>query len=331
VNSYGYPLERPHSPLFRSIATFFGAGPDAFMDDVATLRLDATVIFPRAKPEVRETLLAAGIYERSDLVFVQYMPGGKAVFAYVHSGVCDTQTPEIPISPGTPHRLIVDYSAAAKRLVIRLDDKAILDFPTTFFPTSRDRVTLGRIRVGRFGQRDFSGRMDVAPDGLVFVAGPIIASRVYTPSPAQDTVRPVAELLNYDLDGLLAHSARVVYGKQPARPPVLPQGVFQVTDGKDHFATEFQPVGVSGSPPVTAIEITVIDQASDGRFGSVNMIFQDQGYNALYSSGSLFTGEDHALVALPAGTRSVRIAFLANDQGYIKFPKLVRLRAFIDK
>jgi hypothetical protein len=169
VNSYGYPLERPYSPLFRSIATFFGAGPDAFMQDVETLRLDARVIFPRAKPGVRETLLAAGIYERSDFVYVQYMPGGKAIFAYVHSGVCDTQTPEIPISPGTPHHLIVDYSATAKKVVVRLDDKAILDFPITFFPTSRDRITLGRIRVGRFGQRDFSGRMDVAPGGLVFV------------------------------------------------------------------------------------------------------------------------------------------------------------------
>jgi hypothetical protein len=140
------------------------------MEDVETLHLDATVIFPRAKPEVRETLLAAGIYERWDLVYLQYMPGGRAVFSYVHSGVCDTQTPEIPISPGTPHRLMVDYSAAARKLVVRLDDKAILDFPTTFFPTSRDRVTLGRIRVGRFGQRDFSGRMDIAPNGLVLVA-----------------------------------------------------------------------------------------------------------------------------------------------------------------
>jgi len=169
VNSYGYPLERPRSALFRSIATFFGAGPDAFMQDVETLHLDAKAIFPSAKPEVRETLLASGIYERSDLVFVQYRPGGQAIFGYVHSGVCDTQTPEIPISPGTPHHLVVDYSAAVKRVVVRLDDKAVLDFPTTFFPTSRDRITLGRIRVGRFGLRDFSGRMDVAPNGLVFV------------------------------------------------------------------------------------------------------------------------------------------------------------------
>jgi hypothetical protein len=169
VNSYGYPLERPYSPLFRSIATFFGAGPDAFMQNVETLHLDATVVFPRAKPEVRETLLASGIYERWDLLFVEYVPGGNAMFVYVQSGVSCTYSGYIPISPGTPHRLRVDYSAAAKRVVVRLDGRAVLDLPTTFFPTSRDRITLGRIRVGRFGQRDFSGRMDVAPNGLVFV------------------------------------------------------------------------------------------------------------------------------------------------------------------
>jgi hypothetical protein len=170
VNSYGYPLEQPYSPLFRSIATFFGAGPDAFMQNVETLHLDATVVFPRAKPEVRETLLASGIYERWDLLFVEYVAGGYAMFVYVQGGVSYTYSGYIPISPGTPHHLMVDYSAAAKRLVVRLDDRAVLDLPTTFFPTSRDRITLGRIGVGRFGQRDFSGRMDVAPNGLVLVA-----------------------------------------------------------------------------------------------------------------------------------------------------------------
>jgi hypothetical protein len=139
------------------------------MQNVETLHLDATVVFPRAKPEVRETLLASGIYERWDLLFVEYVPGDIVMFVYVKSGVSYTYSPYIRISPGTPQRLTVDYSAAAKRLVVRLDDKAALDLPTTFFPTSRDRVTLGRIRVGRFGVRDFSGRMDVAPTGLVFV------------------------------------------------------------------------------------------------------------------------------------------------------------------
>ncbi len=331
VNSYGYPLERPHSSLFRSIATLFGAGPNALMEDVQALRLDATVVFPRAEPGARETLLAAGIYERWDLLFVTYERTGEVTFSYVHSGVCDITSPAVQISFGTPHHLTVDYSAATHRLVVSLDDRTILDVATTFFPTSRDRVTLGRIRVGRFRVRDFSGRIDVAPGGLVLVSRPVIAPKVYTSSPSKDTVRPVAEILNYDLDGLLTHTLHAVYGKQPARPPVLPRGVFEVTDSRDHFATEFQPVGVPGSPPVTAIEVTAIDQANLDRFDIVNMIFQDQGYNTLYSSGSLPAGEDHALVALPAGTRAVRVAFLANDRGYIRFPKLVRLRAFTNK
>src|ERR1035437_2937243 len=88
VNSYGYPLERPYSTLFRSIATRFGAGQDAIMQDLETLHLDATVIFPRvAKPEVRETLLATGIYERWDLLFVEYVPGDIVMFVYVKPGV----------------------------------------------------------------------------------------------------------------------------------------------------------------------------------------------------------------------------------------------------
>jgi hypothetical protein len=110
------------------------------------------------------------MYEKWDLLFVEYVAGGMAMFSYVHSGTFDTWSAWIPISPGTPHHLAVDYSAAAKKVSVRLDDKAILDSPTTFYPTSRDRVTLGRMRVGRFGLRDFSGRMDVAPNGLVVAA-----------------------------------------------------------------------------------------------------------------------------------------------------------------
>jgi hypothetical protein len=71
------------------------------------------------------------------VLFVEYVPGGNAMFAYVHGGIFYTYPPWIPISPGTLHCLIVDYSAAAKRVVVRLDDKAILDSPTTFFPHPR--------------------------------------------------------------------------------------------------------------------------------------------------------------------------------------------------
>jgi hypothetical protein len=172
VNSYGYPLEKPYNPLFRSIATHFGAGLDAFMQDVAKFHFAATITFPNARSGTREAIFAAGIWERWDLLFVQYQPGSTAIFSFVHAGVSDTQTSPIPVSPGTPHRLTADYSAAEKRLVMRLDDKVILDYPTTFHPTSRDRITVGSIRAGSFRVRDFSGKIQLAPNGLVFVPRP---------------------------------------------------------------------------------------------------------------------------------------------------------------
>jgi hypothetical protein len=178
-------------------------------------------------------------------------------------------------------------------------------------------------------------RSSVRPNGfgiaLLRVTRLELAPKVYTLSPSRDTVRPVAELLNYDLDGLLTHTGHAVYGKELAPPPGLPRGVFKVTDMKDHFGTNFQPISVQGSPPVTAVEVTAIDQATDDRFGSINMIFQDQDYRTLYSTGTLPRGEDRTLVALPAGTRTIRVAFLANDLGFIKFPKAVQLRAFANK
>jgi hypothetical protein len=163
------------------------------------------------------------------------------------------------------------------------------------------------------------------------IAGPVRAHRVSLPSPSADTLSPAAGLLDYDLDGLLAHAEHTFYGKAPAKPPALPRGVFKVTGGKDHFATGFQPVAAPGTPTVTAVEVSVTDQPDCDRFGTVNMVLQNQDFNTLYWSGTLPDGEDHTLVALPAGTRSVRVAFLANDQGYIRFPTAVRLRAFTGK
>ena len=167
--------------------------------------------------------------------------------------------------------------------------------------------------------------------GLLQVTGPGVAPKVNTSSPPVDAVRPVAELLNYDLNGLLTRTLHAAYGKQPANPVALPPGVFSVTDAKDHFATPFLPVGAPGSARVTAVEVTVIDRAYLGRFGPIDMIFQDQGYNILYSSGTLPNDVDRTLVSLPAGTHAVRVAFLANDRGFIRFPAAVRLRAFAKK
>jgi hypothetical protein len=61
------------------------------------------------------------------------------------------------------------------------------------------------------------------------------------------------------------------------------------------------------------------------------MVFQDQDCRTLYSSGTLPGGEGHTRVGLPPGTRSVRVAFLANDRGFIKFPRALQLRTFTNK
>ncbi|HEY1495356.1 MAG TPA: hypothetical protein VGF49_12480 [Candidatus Solibacter sp.] len=171
VNSYGYPLEQPYSRLFASIATGLGAGPNALMKNTEKVHLDATITFPNGRPETRETILASGIYERWDMLLVQYEPGGKATLALVHCGVSDTWSPWITISPGRPYHLTVDYSAAAGRMLVRLDGVAVMDVPAKFYPTSRDRVTIGRMQVGRFEVRDFSGKIDVPSNGLQFAAG----------------------------------------------------------------------------------------------------------------------------------------------------------------
>jgi hypothetical protein len=158
-----------------------------------------------------------------------------------------------------------------------------------------------------------------------------MAPIVYALSPAKDAVRPVGELLNYDLEGLLTHTEHAVYGREPAKPFALPRGVFKITDTRDHFRTYFQPIDTLGSSPIVAVEVNATDPSSIEEFGSVNMVFQDQDCRTLYSSGTLPGGEGHTRVGLPPGTRSVRVAFLANDRGFIKFPRALQLRTFTNK
>jgi hypothetical protein len=160
VNSYGYPLERAPNTAFRSIASFFGAGPESYTETIGELHWEATVTFPHGKPEVNETLLASGIYEAWDALFVQYVKGDKAMFVWVHCGNGDFWAPWVQLKPGTPQRLTVDYSAKAKRVTVKLDDAVVLDFPGTFYPSARDAVTTGTIKVGRFNLRDFSGKLE---------------------------------------------------------------------------------------------------------------------------------------------------------------------------
>ena len=331
VNSYGYPLEQPRSATFASLATFFGAGPDAIMNDVKTLHFDANVVFSQAQPGTREALLSTGIYERWDLLFVQYQPNNAVSFGYVHSGVSHYMSPDIPILFGVPQHLEADYSVNATKILVRLNQRTIIQFPTVFYPTSRDRLSIGKMRAGKFSLRNFSGTIQPAPGGMVLDLGHVAPPSVSTPSPEQDTITPAAELIHYDLAGLLSHTQHSFYGQPPATAPVLPAGVILASTNRDHFATAFEPTANGGTGSVVAAEIIVMAQVNDPRFGSINMTLQDQDYRTLYSSGTLPAGQDHAVLTLPAGTRAVRLAFLANEEGYIVFPRSVQVRAFTKK
>jgi hypothetical protein len=331
INGYGFPLEAPRSATFRSISSFFGAGPDALMNDVNELHLDAKVVFPHAPPMVREALLSTGMYERWDLLLVEYLPNDMLSFTYVHSGVSYVVSPWVKARFGAPQRLTIDYSAASQRVVVRLDETVVIDFATAFFPTSRDRLMIGRMRAGRFKLRDFTGQIDPAPAGLRLELGHVTPPRIFGAAPPADSVKPLAELLNYDLDGLISHAGHSFYGQPPAVPPILPTGTFLATNLRDHFATAFQSTAMAGSPSATALEITVKRRPQQDRFGPINMIVQDQDFRTLYASGTLPAGEDRALVALPPGTQTIRAAFLAAEEGYINFPGSLRLRAFTQK
>jgi hypothetical protein len=102
-------------------------------------------------------------------------------------------------------------------------------------------------------------------------------------------------------------------------------GIFRITDPRDHFATKFQRIEDFGS--IAAVEMTVSDQPAGRRYGAVNMILQDQDYRTLYSSGTLGTGLARTVVGIPGGTSAIRLTFLANDGGYIRFPRHVQVEA----
>lgn len=176
---------------------------------------------------------------------------------------------------------------------------------------------------------------DVLPDSfgiqLVKVTGRDLPAVIYTSSPSREKVDPGADIINYDADALSKAVSCSTYGKQPANPPHPPSGVYKITDARDHCGIQFQPINAPGSRPVTAVEVTALSPQTDEQLGSVAMIFQDQDYKVLYAAGTLRGGEARALVALPPGTRSVRVAFLANALGFIRIPKAVELRAFTSK
>jgi hypothetical protein len=153
---------------------------------------------------------------------------------------------------------------------------------------------------------------------------------VYTSSPDRETIRPLADVLDYDLDALQKNAESMVYGKAPSSGRLLPAGVVRITDKKDHMATHFQEL--SRFPvPVAAVEVALVSGRANHRYGPTNVIVQDQGFNTLYWAGTLTKGARRTIVGLPKGTRAIRVTFTANEQGYIRLPKSVKLTAFAGK
>jgi hypothetical protein len=160
---------------------------------------------------------------------------------------------------------------------------------------------------------------------LVRVTGVDIPPTVYNVAPGVGAFKNAAEVLNYDLSALVEHCEHIFYGKPLSAPESTPLGIFRITDPRDHFATKFQRIEDFGS--IAAVEMTVSDQPAGRRYGAVNMILQDQDYRTLYSSGTLGTGLARTVVGIPGGTSAIRLTFLANDGGYIRFPRHVQVEA----
>jgi hypothetical protein len=156
---------------------------------------------------------------------------------------------------------------------------------------------------------------------MVQVTGHERAAKVNTTPPDKDTLLPGARIMDFDTAALIAHTDRVFYG--PKTTAVTPLWAISSPDPRDHIPTEWQPVSPS---EVAAVRITVIDRRPWDPYGALNLVLQKQGYVVLFESGTV-QGETSAIVGLPPTTRSIRIALLPNENGFIRFPERVIVQA----
>ncbi|HLG94752.1 MAG TPA: hypothetical protein VKX49_00430 [Bryobacteraceae bacterium] len=151
---------------------------------------------------------------------------------------------------------------------------------------------------------------------------------VYTSSPAETTLLPKRELMDYDESALEAHTSRALYGTPRKDSGGRPPWIIKITDPRDHAATNIQLL--SPSDKIAAIRVTVADRRPEEPYGPVDLILQNQDYSILYDSGSV-QGQRSTIVALSPGTRGIRIALLPNDDGFIRFPEHVTLEGLRQK
>jgi hypothetical protein len=136
-------------------------------------------------------------------------------------------------------------------------------------------------------------------------------------------LKPARELLNYDLPHLVQHLTNSADGHQfSAEAPSL-LSVFHNTQAHNHLETPFQ--SCDDPVSITALDVSDAVDTQPETFGPMKMLVQDQDYRTLFSNNAPSNAGDLATVALPAGTRAIRLAFLVNQQGYIRLPRRVRI------
>jgi len=148
-------------------------------------------------------------------------------------------------------------------------------------------------------------------------------------APPNSALTSDGDILDESQADLLMHCEHSAYGKKDPAAAATPAGIERITDPRDHFATHFLELKQFNS--IAAVEIDLRAAHSSGSFGPVNVICQDQDYKTLYASGTIPSGEARTIVGILPGTRAIRLAFLPNDDGYIRFPDHVRIQALAPK
>jgi 4-amino-4-deoxy-L-arabinose transferase-like glycosyltransferase len=151
-----------------AFGTFAAGAAAAAREAVAieTLVLTGMVSFPHKPAGGLEALLTVGTPGAGDFFFVEYLSGDRVRFRYDKWGVGGPLGPEVPIVSGKLYPLTIRYNDDV--VTYRLGDLTVFEHRTKLYPASRSEVAVGINRLGgTLPLEPFSGRLDVAPDGLV--------------------------------------------------------------------------------------------------------------------------------------------------------------------
>jgi hypothetical protein len=171
INSYDNQLAERDIGTFDRIARFLGDNDNNLRRLVYWMGLNGTIAFQPQPAGKREALVTTGVPGRSDCVYVEYLDGGRLRFAAYMTGRGAKYGPPIPVTPGRPYLLSVDYNAGKNLITVKLDDALALEAQKMMvYPTSFADATVLVNHTGMPPQVEpFSGALN-APQGLQFAS-----------------------------------------------------------------------------------------------------------------------------------------------------------------